>query len=259
MILTHAGQPTMSKTSDAPFAFLKEIPEDTDQLSVIDEVRLIGRFIWELAGRSLGRLMVTFAAVFLTSFLPSLLLILGLTVASQTYTRTGLLILITLCLIPIGAVVSFNYVTYRGLRDIVEKLAFGQKIGAGFVAFLEPSDRMRIPLSDFTSRLNGYFKKTRHESQTEERGIKRFIFRVVNGMIFYTAWFVLNRIAKGCVVDGEVDLEKFAIAVGERTDEMLISYFKKLLWDLTRLLLSIAVILLWLLIVVVTQLVKFLA
>lgn len=154
---------------------------------------------------------------------------------------------------------SFNYVTYRGLRDIVETLAFGQKVGAGFVASLEPSDRMRIPLTDFASRLKGFFTKTRREVQSQEHGFKGLFFRVVNGIVFYTAQFVLNRIAKGCVVDGEVDLERFAIVVGERADEMLISYFKALLWDLTRALLSIAVVVLWLLIIVVTQLVKFLA
>lgn len=248
----------MPDSSDAPFAFIDDLPEDIDQLSVIDEVRLIGRFIWELTGRSVVRLIVTFVAVFVVTFLPSLLLILGLTAAS-TYTRGGLLIAVILCLVPIGAIVSFNYVAYRGLREVVEKLAFGQKIGAGFVAFLEPSDRMRIPLTDFTDRLKDYFTTTRREARPEAGGIKGLLLRTVNRMVFYTSRFVLNRIAQGCVVDGEVDLERFAIAVGQRADDLLISYFKKLLWDLTRLLLSVAVILIWFLIVVVSQLVKLFA
>ena len=46
---------------------------------------------------------------------------------------------------------------------------------------------------------------------------------------------------------------------GERADDMLISDFKKLLWDLTRLVLSIAVFVLWLLIIVVIQLVDLLS
>lgn len=249
----------MSDTSNQRSALLEDIPDDVDQLGVIDEVRLIGQFIWELTGRSVGRLILMFVAVFLASFLPALLLILGLTPATYTYTRGGLLVVVLLCLVPIGAVVSFNYVVYRGLRDVVEKLAFGQKIGAGFVAFLEPSDRMRIPLTDFTDRLKSYFTTTRREARSEASGMKGLLLRTVNRMVFYTARFVLNRIAKGCVVDGEVDLERFAIAVGQRADDMLISYFKKLLWDLTRGVLGIAVILIWILIAVVSQLVKLFA
>lgn len=154
---------------------------------------------------------------------------------------------------------GFNYVAYRGLRDVVEKIGFGREIGAGFITFLGPAGQKRLPLSDFTQRLRSYFTKTRVEARAESRGGKGLFLRVVNGMVFYSARFVLNRIAAGCVVDGEVDIERFGIAVGERADGMLILYFKKLLWDLTRLLLVIAVSVLWLLIVVVTQLVKLLA
>lgn len=247
----------MSESDENPFAAVFEgLPDDPDQLTVIDEVRLLGRFVWELTSRSLGRLVFTFLAVFVASWLPAALITFGLTYATQTYTRVGLLTVAAVCLIPLAALVSFNYVAYRGLRDIVEKLAFGQKIGAGLVAFIGPADHARIPLDDFTERLKTYLSKTRAEVSTPDGRFKRVASRVINATIFYAARFTLNRIAKDCVVDGQVDLERFASGVGERADGMLISYFKKLLWDLTRVFLSVAVLLLWLLIVVVTQLVK---
>ena len=219
---------------------------------------MIGKLIWELVGRSLMRLVLVFLAVFLASFLPSTWLVLWLTTASQTYTRGGLLVVALICLIPAAALMGFNYVAYRGIHDIVKQLAFGQKLGAGFVAFIDPSDGMRLPLTDFTSRLKTYLKATRREAEAESHGVKGMAFRAFDGMVFYTARFVLNRIAAGCVVEGQVDLEQFATAVGDRADDLLISYFKKVLWDLTRLALGIGVIVFWILIVLITQLVKLL-
>ena len=238
------------------FDELIDLPDDLDQLSVIDEVRLIGRFVFGLAGRSVLRLALIFVTVFFASFLSSTLLILVLTASTQVYTRGALFVIVVICLIPIGATMAFNYVAYRGLREVVEKLGFGQKIGAGLVAYLEPTDRMRLPLTDFTGQIRGYLTQPRQEAKSELRGVKGLFLRGVNRAIFYTARIVLNRIAEGCVVDGEVDLERFAVAIGERADEMLVSYFKKLLWDLARIVVGIAILVLWLLIILVTQLVN---
>ncbi|MEM1027840.1 MAG: hypothetical protein AAGJ38_07130 [Planctomycetota bacterium] len=247
----------MSEHDDSPFAdLLADLPEDVEQLSVIDEIRLMGRFLWELVGRSLGRLVLTFCTVVVASWLPAALLVLLLTYASQTYTRAGLFIVSALCLIPLSALVSFNFVAYRGLRDIVDRLAFGQKIGAGLVAAIEPLNVMRIPLDDFTGRLKTYLIQTRAEVPRPQGAVRRISFRVFNATLFFAARFTLNRIAKDCVVDGQVDLERFATGVGERADGLLISYFKTLLWDLTRFFLGLGVFLVWLLVVVVTQLVK---
>lgn len=225
-------------------------------MSFVDEVRLVGQFVWDLACQSFWRLILIFGSVFLASFLPAALFILALTVATQTYTRGVLFVVAFICLVPIAALMAFNYVAYRGLRDVAEKLGFGKKIGAGLVAYLEPSDRMRLPLSDLKSRIKRFLSITRREARSETRGMKGLCTRVAGWMFLYTARVVLNHIAKGCVVDNEVDLERFATGVGERADGMLISYFKKLLWDLTRLVLSVAVLLVWLIIIAVTQLIN---
>lgn len=79
----------MSDPSDPSILVQEGLPENTDQLGVIEAVGVIGRFVWELMGRSIWRMVFIFTAVFLATFLPSILLILWLTFASQTYTRGG--------------------------------------------------------------------------------------------------------------------------------------------------------------------------
>ncbi|MEO1235892.1 MAG: hypothetical protein AAFX76_03790 [Planctomycetota bacterium] len=238
---------------DGPF---EGIPEDRERLTVAEGTQLIGRFLWVLTGRSLGRLVMIFVLVFVGSFLPAVLLVLALTAAGQVYTRGVLLILAVLCVVPLSAVAGFNFVAYRGLRDIVEKLAFGRKIGAGVIASIEPFDRQRIPLDDFTDRMRSYFGQTRRQVPKPDGRLKRAAFFVLNAALFFAARFTLNRISRDCVVDGEVDLDRFAVGVGERADGVLIAYFKRLLWDLTRVVLVVAALVLWFFIVVVTQLVK---
>lgn len=225
---------------------------------VFDEILVIGRVVWELAGQSLGRMALVFAAVFVASFLPALLLILGLTVATQTYTRAGLLILVVICLVPAAALVGFNYIAYRGLSDIVKKLGFGQALGAEFITYLEPTGRMRLPLHELTDRLRLFSKETRRDARVQTPGLKGLCFRAVSAMVLYSACLVINRIAKGCIVDGEVDLERLANAIADRADDLLISYFKKILWDLTRLLISLAVLALWLLLYAVITVINLL-
>lgn len=226
---------------------------------VFETAHLIGKLLWELSSKSAGRLMLTFAAVYVASFLPALLIILWFTVASQTYTRGGLLLLVLICLIPIAAMMGFNRAAYLGLHDVVKKIGLGKQIGAAFVAFIEPSDRMRIPLTDFSSRLKQFSKTARNEAREEYHGVRGFFLRGVNAMVFYSASFVLNQIAKGCVVDGQVDLEKFATGIGDRADDLLIAYFKKILWDLTRVIVGFAVLFVWLLVYLAIQLINLLS
>lgn len=237
----------------------EDVRDATDSPGVFEVAHTIGSIIWKLTGKSVGRLIITFVAVFLASFLPSLLIILLATVASQTYTRGGLLVLIVLCLVPIAAVVAFNRAAYLGLRDVVKKADLGQQLGAAFVAFIEPSDRMRISLKDFSSRLKRFTNLARQEAGEEYHGFSGFFLRGVNTMVFYSASFVLSQIAKGCVVDGQVDLEKFAIGIGDRADDLLISYFKKILWDLTRLVVCIAVPVIWVLLYLAITIINWLS
>lgn len=249
----------MLDASDESITLDEQASKGKGQASVFEAAHVIGKIIWELTGKSVGRLILTFIAVYLASFIPSLLIILGFTVASQSYTRSGLLILVVICLIPIATVMAFNRVAYLGLRDIVKKIGMGQRLGAAFVAFIDPSDRMRIPLTDFSSRLKQFFKAARKEAREEYQGFRGVFLRGVNAMVFYSASIVLNRIAKGCVVDGEVDLEKFATGIGEHADNLLISYFKKILWDLTRLVVGIAVLVIWVLLYLAITIINWLS
>ncbi|MEO0474897.1 MAG: hypothetical protein AAF085_02845 [Planctomycetota bacterium] len=227
--------------------------------SIFEFAHVIGKTLWELTGKSIGRLVLTFAAVYLASLLPSLLIILGVTVASQTYTRNGLLILVVLCMIPIATIVAFNRVIYLGLRDIVKELGLGQQIGAAFVAYIEPSGRMRLPLADLSDRLKVFSKRAREEAKEEFHGVRGLFLRSANAMVFYTACFVIKRISKGCIVDGEVDLVRLATALGERADDMLITYFKKILWDLTRLVISFALLVFWILLYLTIKIITLLS
>lgn len=245
-----------SDTSVSAQANALSKPEQTSPFGI---AHTIGRTIWELTGRSIRRLVLTFVAVFLAGFLPSLLITLFSTVASQTYTRGGLFVLILLCMIPIAAITAFNRVAYLGLRDVVRELGLGQQLGAAFVAYIDPSDRMRMPLTDFTRRLKQFTTTARREAREEFHGLRGMPLRIVNVSVFYCASFVIRRIAKGCVVDGEVDLERLAIAIGQRADDMLIAYFKSVLWDLTRLVVSAAILLLWILLYVVITLMGWLS
>ncbi|MEM6852943.1 MAG: hypothetical protein AAF593_00875 [Planctomycetota bacterium] len=245
-----------NSTPERIVALLEKIPEDTTSLTIIQEVKLMGQFLWELVGRSIGRLILIFAAVFAASWLPAAVLVLLFTYASQTYTRTGLFIVAAICLIPLAGLASFNFTAYRGLRDIVNKLAFGQKIGAGLVAVIEPLNLTHIPLDDFTDRIKSFLTQTRAEVPRPEGTIRRLAFRGFNAVIFFAARFTLNRLAKDCVVDGKVDLERFAAGVGERADGILISYFKTVLWDLTRGFLVIGTVVVLILVIAITQIVK---
>ncbi|MEM6258738.1 MAG: hypothetical protein AAGI37_10545 [Planctomycetota bacterium] len=249
----------MQDPSDETASFQSGTTETRSRSSVFDVAHVIGRTLWELTGRSVGRLILTFAAVYFASLLPSLLIILGVTLASQTYTRTGLLILAVLCMIPTATIVAFNRVIYLGLRDAVKELGLGQQIGAAFIAYVEPSDRMRLPLDDLSDRLKLFSKTACKEAKEEFHGVRGFFLRSANAMVFYTACFVIKRIAKGCIVDGEVDLVRLAASLGERADDMLIAYFKKILWDLTRAVISLALLVFWVLLYLTIKIISLLS
>ncbi|MEM9347318.1 MAG: hypothetical protein AAGB26_11950 [Planctomycetota bacterium] len=249
----------MQDASDKTVAADSDTAETASRSSVFEVAHTIGKTLWELTGKSIGRLVLTFVAVYLASFLPALLIILGATLASQTYTRTGLFILVVLCMIPIATIVAFNRVIYLGLRNIVKELGLGQQIGAAFVAYLEPSDRMRLPLTDLSDRLNVFSKTARKEAKEEFHGVRGLFLRSANALVFYAACAVIKRIAKGCIVDGEVDLVRLATALGERADDMLIAYFKKILWDLTRAVISLALLVFWTLLYVTIKIISLLS
>ena len=59
------------------------------------------------------------------------------------------------------------------------------------------------------------------------------------------AGLVLNRIAKGCLVDGRVDIVLFATAVGEKADGLFLAYLRGVLWDATRVLIALAIMGVW--------------
>lgn len=229
--------------------------EEAELDEFLDEVQTIGQFVYALAGRSVFKLVLIFVTVFFASFLPTALIIFGGTVATQAVTRTTLLILGGICIIPFAALAGFNYIAYQGLRDIVKKLNFGSHIGAALVAFIKPVGGLRIPFKEFTSRLKVFSNRTKKEATAEAHGFRGLFLRAVTSVVVFAACFTLNRIARGCVVDGKVDLERFAVAAGGRADEMIIGYFKKVLWDLTRLFISLAILILWLLIFLVTKLI----
>lgn len=203
-------------------------------------ISTIGLIIWELLGRSVWRMILAFVCVFLASFAPAAIIIFASTAASQSTTRGVLLVLAALCIVPLGAIVGFNYVAYRGLSKIVEELGLGRLIGSELAAYLVPGDRMRIPLAEFNDRIKAYFKGTRQKINAENRRLKGLIISAGSSAVLFTIRLAINRIAKGCLVDGELDLPLFAQRIAERADRLVIGYFKKILWDLTRILLILA-------------------
>ena len=66
----------MPDASDETSASNETASKATGQPGVIETAHVIGKIIWELTGKSVGRLILTFVAVYLASFLPALLIIL---------------------------------------------------------------------------------------------------------------------------------------------------------------------------------------
>lgn len=219
----------------------------------------IGSVIDELLGRSVWRMIVVFICVFFGSLAPAALVIFISTAASHSTTRGILIVAAAICIFPFGAIVGFNYVAYRGLSKIVEELGLGKLIGSELVAYLVPGERMRIPLPEFTERFNDYFNGALQKIKCDNHGLKGLLISATSSVVLLAIKLAMRRIAKGCSVDGELDLALFAQKIADRADSIVIGYFKKMLWDLTRILLVIGQLLLWCSLWLIIQIIGFIS
>ncbi len=160
---------------------------------------------------------------------------------------------------PVAGIASVNFVVYRAIRDIVERLAFGSKVANELLALLQQTGQTRIPLAEFIDHLRSYLGKTRKSIPQPRGWLRRKVSRLANGAIFLASRLAIKRIARDCLVDGEVDLERFAKGAGESADQMVIRYLKTLLWDCTRGLIAVVVPILWLMISVMAALTRWLS
>lgn len=250
-----SDEPTIHPELREQFAFLEDLPNDPDQLSLIEQALLIGRFIYTLLGRSVGRFFATFLIVFLAASFPALGLVLWLIDSHLTGTRATVAILAAIVCLPLAAIAAFNFVTYRALRDVVEMLGFGEKIGTAFANLLDKQGRNQIPIPQFRKQLNTFIDDTRQEMAPQSKGWKARGQRIIDWMLLTAVKFTLNRLAKGCVVDGKIDVNQLAGAVGEKADDLLLSYIRRVLWDLTRALLCAGILLVWITFALVSYLI----
>ncbi len=229
-----------------------ELPVITEPTDAVSTAKLIGELLWTLTGRSIVRLIIVFLSVFVASSVVTFLLIGWLYAESTGWSRTGVSVFVLLLLVPASALASFNFATYSVLRDIVEKLAVGQKIGEAFVTKLSASGVTTLPIPQFRDALAAFTKQTHAEASTELRGVRGWFARQADRVLMFAVRLVINRLAAGCVTDGGVDLAQLGPKVGERVDSMVINYLRKVLWDLTRLVLSVGMLVLWLLLYVLS-------
>ncbi len=159
---------------------------------------------------------------------------------------TVLLVLGGLLLIPICALVAFNYTVYGGLRDIVQLAGVGKAVGDAVAEQLQKQGLDSVTLPEFTRELRKLLKTYNQEMGDHGKGFRGWLERRIDGTLLFVVGFVLNRIAKGCVENGRVNVQQFATHVGERADQMVIDYLRTVLWDLTRLLLILGAMILWL-------------
>ncbi len=74
---------------ESPLEFVKDLPDDLSQLTVVDEIGLMGQFVWDLASRSVARLVIIFLSVLVVSLVPAVLFLTLITLESQVLTRFG--------------------------------------------------------------------------------------------------------------------------------------------------------------------------
>ncbi|MEM6393970.1 MAG: hypothetical protein AAF797_14465 [Planctomycetota bacterium] len=208
----------------------------------------LSRVLWLLAGRSVLRLIVVFVLVAVVMISPTLLVIAWLFADAQGWSRTGIAVVVVVCLLPVCGVAAFNHTTYRVLAEIVRRLALGRRFARLFIRGLGKRREGAITARSFDKAWTGFAKQrvvdARQQRDSGFRGKVEWLgFRA-------TLWFVgwtVKRLARRSMVDGRVDLGRFADSVGERIDSEVIRTLRRLLWDVTRLVLGF----LWLLLVAV--------
>ncbi|MEM6552798.1 MAG: hypothetical protein AAF750_11820 [Planctomycetota bacterium] len=207
----------------------------------------LSRVLWLLVGRSALRLVVVFVLVAVLMVSPTLLLIAWLYADAEGWSRTGVVVVAVVWLLPVCGVAAFNYTTYRVLAEIVQQLALGRLLSRLFLRALGQRRVAAVAGSDFDEAWTGFAKRcvadARQEKEAGFRGDVEWLgFRA-------TLWFVgwtVKRLARRSMVDGRVDLDRFADSVGERIDDEVIRTLRSLLWDITRLVLG----LLWVLLLI---------
>ena len=239
----------MTNDDPEPFAFMTEDHHDLDAMS---DVEILGRFVWELTGRSAKRLVAAFLMVLIGSALPTVLLIVWLFSSNAAATRGFMGVFAAVVLVLIAAFFALNYVVYSGLRDVVHRIGIGARLGAAFAAKLDDQGLDHIPVADFSDRLRRFLTGEAAKSKPQKGGLRSWIVRTALGVLFFGVRVVLNRIARGCVVDGKVDMVAFAEGIGEQTDKMVVRYFQTLLWDLMRVIVVVVLLLLWLVMTVIS-------
>ena len=239
----------MTSDEPQPFAFITEGDRDPSEMS---DFELIGRTLWELAGRSVRRLVVAFALFFVGSALPTVLLISFALATNAGATRGVVLAAAGVALAMTATYFALNYVVYCGLRDVVQKMALGARLGAAFAAKLDRQGLDHIPIEDFSKRLGAFLAGAAEDSKPGRGGLRSWFARTTHRVLFFGVRVVLNRVARDCVVDGKVDVAAFAERIGERTDQMIIRYFRGLLWDLMRIVVSFAIFVIWSLVIVIS-------
>jgi len=238
--------PESPNPAERIFAGMENV-DDIDEMSYLDQGRLVGRAIYELTGRSVRRMVAGFTAALLATGLPTGILIwLALGQANPT-TRTATWIFGILVVVTGAAVLALGHVLYSGLRDVVEQIGLGRLLGSAFAARLDREGTGSLPLPDFAQRLKAFTAEAEHKSRPDnEASLWTPIARLANRVTFFAARVVLNRIAKDCVVDGHIDVARFTEGVGKRADQLLVRYLRTVLWDLVRGVVGFALVILWL-------------
>ncbi|MEM1446108.1 MAG: hypothetical protein AAGF84_08640 [Planctomycetota bacterium] len=215
----------------------------------------IAKLLWTLTGKSIARLAIVFFAVFIASTAGTLLLIAFAFADSTGWTRAGVAIVAIALITPIACVTAFNFTVYRVLRDLVEQLQVGALLSQAFVTTLAGEETKTIPLPSLNAVLKRFTTEVHQQMADEYRGLPGWFARQADRVLLFATQIVIQRIASGCVVNDEVDLDRFGEAIGHQVDNLVIDYLRSVLWDLTRVVMSVAFLLLWIVLYLLSYLI----
>lgn len=218
-----------------------------------DQAKALGIAVWELVGRSAYRLVVVFLAVLVISLGPMGWLWLALIDPTGIAWHLFTLFPLVIVLVPLSAYTAFCFAAYRGIADIVEAIGLGRRVSSEFSELLRVAKLDALSLPEFKKKLRSFLKDQHAEAREINKG--HWFSAFVGRLVLWVIGCALNFIAKGAMVNGVVDLTKFSDGVGERFDGVLRDYFKRILWDLTRLIIAVVILVMYLLVLVLGPLI----